>query len=72
MKVSHWVTSLHVSTPQEAELIVTKIKQQQYNDLLSKDQLNVARNDGRVFLHFGEAQQVAPSLGFNVFTAINV
>lgn len=41
---------------QEAEYIVTKIKQQQYQELLSKDQLNMERNDGKVFLHFGEAR----------------
>lgn len=39
---------------QDAENIVTKIKQQQYHDLLSRDQLGMERNDGRVFLHFGE------------------
>jgi len=39
---------------QEAENIVTKIKQQQYQELLSKDQLNIEMNDGKVFLHFGE------------------
>ena len=39
---------------QEAENIVTKIKQQQYQELLNKDQLNMERNDGKVFLHFGE------------------
>lgn len=39
---------------QEAENIVTKVKQQQYQDLLGKDQLSVERNDGKVFLHFGE------------------
>lgn len=33
---------------------MTKIKQQQYQELLSKDQLNMERNDGKVFLHFGE------------------
>lgn len=42
---------------QEAEYIVTKIKQQQYQELLSKDQLNMERNDGKVFLHFGEAHR---------------
>ncbi|XP_072246198.1 phosphatidylinositol 3,4,5-trisphosphate 5-phosphatase 1 [Leuresthes tenuis] len=38
----------------EAENIVTKIKQQQYQELLHKDQLNMERNDGKVFLHFEE------------------
>ncbi|XP_075901230.1 phosphatidylinositol 3,4,5-trisphosphate 5-phosphatase 1 [Nelusetta ayraudi] len=44
----------------EAEYIVTKIKQQQYNDLLGKDQLNMARNDGKVFLHFDEEEITFP------------
>lgn len=48
------VTALHCSPSQEAEYIVTKIKQQQYQELLSKDQLSMERNDGKVFLHFGE------------------
>lgn len=48
------VTTLHCFPSQEAEYIVTKIKQQQYQELLSKDQLNMERNDGKVFLHFGE------------------
>ncbi|XP_071779538.2 phosphatidylinositol 3,4,5-trisphosphate 5-phosphatase 1 [Centroberyx gerrardi] len=38
----------------EAEHIVTKIKQQQYQELLSKDQLNMERDEGKVFLHFDE------------------
>ncbi|XP_056132102.1 phosphatidylinositol 3,4,5-trisphosphate 5-phosphatase 1 isoform X2 [Lampris incognitus] len=38
----------------EAENIVTKIKQQQYQELLSKDQLNMERDEGKVFLHFDE------------------
>uniref|UniRef100_A0A668A7I7 phosphatidylinositol-3,4,5-trisphosphate 5-phosphatase n=1 Tax=Myripristis murdjan TaxID=586833 RepID=A0A668A7I7_9TELE len=38
----------------EAEHIVTKIKQQQYRELLCKDQLNMERDEGRVFLHFDE------------------
>lgn len=50
---------LCASSRQEAEYIVTKIKQQQYNELLGKDQLNMARNEGKVFLHFGETQQRA-------------
>lgn len=46
--------SLHYFLLQEAEYIVTKIKQQQYQELLSKDQLTIEKNDGKVFLHFGE------------------
>ncbi|KAM4629226.1 phosphatidylinositol 3,4,5-trisphosphate 5-phosphatase 1 isoform 2-T2 [Polymixia lowei] len=38
----------------EAENIVTKIKQQQYQELLIKDQLNMERDEGKVFLHFDE------------------
>ncbi|KAK9519889.1 hypothetical protein VZT92_022590 [Zoarces viviparus] len=44
----------------EAEYIVTKIKQQQYQELLSKDQLNLERNDGKVFLHFDEEEITFP------------
>ncbi|XP_047231890.1 phosphatidylinositol 3,4,5-trisphosphate 5-phosphatase 1 isoform X2 [Girardinichthys multiradiatus] len=44
----------------EAENIVTKIKQQQYQELLSKDQLNMERNDGKVFLHFEEEEITFP------------
>lgn len=48
------VTTLHCFPSQEAENIVTKIKQQQYHELLSKDQLSMERDEGKVFLHFGE------------------
>ncbi|XP_042339626.1 phosphatidylinositol 3,4,5-trisphosphate 5-phosphatase 1 [Plectropomus leopardus] len=49
----------------EAEHIVTKIKQQQYQELLSKDQLNMERNDGKVFLHFDEEEiTFAPTYRF--------
>uniref|UniRef100_A0A8C2X981 phosphatidylinositol-3,4,5-trisphosphate 5-phosphatase n=1 Tax=Cyclopterus lumpus TaxID=8103 RepID=A0A8C2X981_CYCLU len=49
----------------EAEYIVTKIKQQQYQELLSKDQLNMERNDGKVFLHFDEEEiTFAPTYRF--------
>ncbi|XP_029285211.1 phosphatidylinositol 3,4,5-trisphosphate 5-phosphatase 1 [Cottoperca gobio] len=49
----------------EAENIVTKIKQQQYQELLSKDQLNMERNDGKVFLHFDEEEiTFAPTYRF--------
>ncbi|KAK0137918.1 Phosphatidylinositol 3,4,5-trisphosphate 5-phosphatase 1 [Merluccius polli] len=38
----------------EAENIVSKIKQQQYQELLGKDQLTMERDEGKVFLHFDE------------------
>ncbi|XP_039985003.1 phosphatidylinositol 3,4,5-trisphosphate 5-phosphatase 1 [Xiphias gladius] len=44
----------------EAEYIVTKIKQQQYQELLCKDQLSMERNDGKVFLHFDEEEITFP------------
>ncbi|KAF7663119.1 hypothetical protein LDENG_00218160 [Lucifuga dentata] len=49
----------------EAENIVMKIKQQQYQELLSKDQLNIQRHDGIVFLHFVEEEiTFAPTYRF--------
>ncbi|KAM9385055.1 phosphatidylinositol 3,4,5-trisphosphate 5-phosphatase 1 [Pholidichthys leucotaenia] len=49
----------------EAEYLVTKIKQQQYQELLSKDQLNMERNEGKVFLHFEEEEiTFAPTYRF--------
>uniref|UniRef100_A0A7N6BEZ7 phosphatidylinositol-3,4,5-trisphosphate 5-phosphatase n=1 Tax=Anabas testudineus TaxID=64144 RepID=A0A7N6BEZ7_ANATE len=49
----------------EAENIVAKIKQQQYQELLSKDQLTMERNDGKVFLHFDEEEiTFAPTYRF--------
>ena len=48
---------LHCFPSQEAEYIVTKIKQQQYQELLSKDQLGMEKKDGKVFLHFGEQKK---------------
>ncbi|KAG7513453.1 phosphatidylinositol 3,4,5-trisphosphate 5-phosphatase 1 [Solea senegalensis] len=49
----------------EAEYIVTKIKQQQYQELLCKDQLSTERNDGKVFLHFDEEEiTFAPTYRF--------
>ncbi|KAG8003514.1 Phosphatidylinositol 3 [Nibea albiflora] len=49
----------------EAENIVTKIKQQQYHELLSKDQLSMEMNDGKVFLHFDEEEiTFAPTYRF--------
>ncbi|XP_068175791.1 phosphatidylinositol 3,4,5-trisphosphate 5-phosphatase 1 isoform X2 [Antennarius striatus] len=44
----------------EAESIVTKIKQQQYHELLSKDQLSLERNEEKVFLHFDEEDITFP------------
>lgn len=41
---------------QEAENIVMKIKQQQYQELLCRDQLTMERADGKVFLYYGESQ----------------
>uniref|UniRef100_A0A8C9XU92 phosphatidylinositol-3,4,5-trisphosphate 5-phosphatase n=1 Tax=Sander lucioperca TaxID=283035 RepID=A0A8C9XU92_SANLU len=59
------VFTLHCFPSQEAEYIVTKIKQQQYQELLSKDQLNMERNDGKVFLHFDEEEiTFAPTYRF--------
>lgn len=49
----------------EAEYIVAKIKQQQYQELLSKDQLSMERNDEKVFLHFDEEEiTFAPTYRF--------
>ncbi|XP_071343252.1 phosphatidylinositol 3,4,5-trisphosphate 5-phosphatase 1 [Trachinotus anak] len=49
----------------EAENIVTKIKQQQYQELLSKDQLTMERDEGKVFLHFDEEEiTFAPTYRF--------
>ncbi|XP_022615006.1 phosphatidylinositol 3,4,5-trisphosphate 5-phosphatase 1 [Seriola dumerili] len=49
----------------EAEYIVTKIKQQQYQELLCKDQLSMERDDGKVFLHFDEEEiTFAPTYRF--------
>uniref|UniRef100_A0A3P8UV30 phosphatidylinositol-3,4,5-trisphosphate 5-phosphatase n=1 Tax=Cynoglossus semilaevis TaxID=244447 RepID=A0A3P8UV30_CYNSE len=49
----------------EAEYIVSKIKQQQYQELLIKDQLNIERKDRKVFLHFDEEEiTFAPTYRF--------
>uniref|UniRef100_A0A673CWR8 phosphatidylinositol-3,4,5-trisphosphate 5-phosphatase n=1 Tax=Sphaeramia orbicularis TaxID=375764 RepID=A0A673CWR8_9TELE len=49
----------------EAEYMVTKIKQQQYQELLNKDQLSMEKNDGKVFLHFDEEEiTFAPTYRF--------
>lgn len=44
-----------MSSYQEAEAIIQKIKQQQYSDLLAHDQLLLERKEQKVFLHFGES-----------------
>ncbi|XP_068136794.1 phosphatidylinositol 3,4,5-trisphosphate 5-phosphatase 1 isoform X2 [Hyperolius riggenbachi] len=44
----------------EAENIVQKIKQQQYQELLTSDQLNMERKDSQVFLHFQEEEITFP------------
>ncbi|XP_051997179.1 phosphatidylinositol 3,4,5-trisphosphate 5-phosphatase 1 [Xyrauchen texanus] len=41
---------------QEAEIIVMKIKQQQYQDLLARDQLNMEREEEKVFLFYEEEE----------------
>ncbi|KAL4630721.1 phosphatidylinositol 3,4,5-trisphosphate 5-phosphatase 1 isoform X1 [Arapaima gigas] len=49
----------------EAENIVTKIKQQQYQELLKEDQLNQERAGERVFLHYEEEEiTFAPTYRF--------
>ncbi|KAL1023384.1 hypothetical protein UPYG_G00040160 [Umbra pygmaea] len=40
----------------EAENIVTKIKQQQYPELLCRDQLTMEKGEGKVFLHYEEEE----------------
>ncbi|KAK7889047.1 hypothetical protein WMY93_024607 [Mugilogobius chulae] len=53
----------------EAEYIVTKIKQQQYQELLSKDQLNMEMSEEKVFLHFEEEEiTFAPTYRFERYT----
>lgn len=53
----------------EAENMVLKIKQQQYQELLSKDQLNMERSEEKVFLHFDEEEiTFAPTYRFERFT----
>ncbi|XP_031431379.1 phosphatidylinositol 3,4,5-trisphosphate 5-phosphatase 1 isoform X2 [Clupea harengus] len=49
----------------EAETIVAKIKQQQYQELLRSDQLTMERNEQRVFLHYDEEEiTFAPTYRF--------
>ncbi|XP_041038205.1 phosphatidylinositol 3,4,5-trisphosphate 5-phosphatase 1 isoform X1 [Carcharodon carcharias] len=45
---------------QEAENIVEKIKQQQYQELLAKDQLIMEKNDNKIFLQFQEEEITFP------------
>ncbi|XP_072540217.1 phosphatidylinositol 3,4,5-trisphosphate 5-phosphatase 1 [Salminus brasiliensis] len=44
----------------EAENIVTKIKQQQYQELLNKDQLNMEKGSGNIFLEYEEEEITFP------------
>ncbi|KAF7711757.1 hypothetical protein HF521_000768 [Silurus meridionalis] len=46
--------------PGEAENIVMKIKQQQYQELLNRDQLNMERADEKVFLYYDEEDITFP------------
>ncbi|TWW57480.1 phosphatidylinositol 3,4,5-trisphosphate 5-phosphatase 1 [Takifugu flavidus] len=49
----------------EAEYILTKIKQQQFQELLGKDQLTTEKKEGKVFLHFDEEEiTFAPTYRF--------
>ncbi|XP_041913737.1 phosphatidylinositol 3,4,5-trisphosphate 5-phosphatase 1 [Alosa sapidissima] len=49
----------------EAEAIVAKIKQQQYQELLRSDQLTMERNEAKVFLHYEEEEiTFAPTYRF--------
>ncbi|KAM7245742.1 hypothetical protein CapIbe_002040 [Capra ibex] len=53
----------------EAETIIQKIKQQQYADLLSHDQLLMERKEQKVFLHFEEEEiTFAPTYRFERMT----
>lgn len=55
--------------PGEAENIITKIKQQQYQELLCKDQLNMERAEGKVFLHYDEEEiSFPPTYRFERYT----
>ncbi|XP_066521279.1 phosphatidylinositol 3,4,5-trisphosphate 5-phosphatase 1 isoform X2 [Hoplias malabaricus] len=44
----------------EAENIVVKIKQQQYQELLSRDQLNIEKGSGKIFLDYEEEEITFP------------
>ncbi|KAG9341590.1 hypothetical protein JZ751_019105 [Albula glossodonta] len=51
--------------PAEAENIVTKIKQQQYQELLCHDQLSIEMGEEKVFLHYEEEEiTFAPTYRF--------
>ncbi|XP_061153063.1 phosphatidylinositol 3,4,5-trisphosphate 5-phosphatase 1 [Syngnathus typhle] len=53
----------------EAENVVSKIKLQQYQELLCRDQLNMEINDDKVFLHFAEEEiTFAPTYRFERYT----
>ncbi|XP_014718031.3 phosphatidylinositol 3,4,5-trisphosphate 5-phosphatase 1 [Equus asinus] len=53
----------------EAEAIIQKIRQQQYADLLSHDQLLMERKEQKVFLHFEEEEiTFAPTYRFERLT----
>ncbi|XP_010839534.1 PREDICTED: LOW QUALITY PROTEIN: phosphatidylinositol 3,4,5-trisphosphate 5-phosphatase 1 [Bison bison bison] len=53
----------------EAETIIQKIRQQQYADLLSHDQLLMERKEQKVFLHFEEEEiTFAPTYRFERMT----
>ncbi|XP_030072015.1 phosphatidylinositol 3,4,5-trisphosphate 5-phosphatase 1 [Microcaecilia unicolor] len=44
----------------EAENIIQKIRQQQYQELFGSDQLNIERKENKVFLHFEEEEITFP------------
>ncbi|XP_029472032.1 phosphatidylinositol 3,4,5-trisphosphate 5-phosphatase 1 isoform X3 [Rhinatrema bivittatum] len=44
----------------EAENIIQKIRQQQYQELLGSDQLSIERKESKVFLHFEEEEITFP------------
>ncbi|XP_056607110.1 phosphatidylinositol 3,4,5-trisphosphate 5-phosphatase 1 [Triplophysa dalaica] len=51
--------------PQDAENIVMKIKQQQYQELLAKDQLSTEMKEGKVFIDYEEEEiTFAPTYRF--------
>ncbi|XP_061895445.1 phosphatidylinositol 3,4,5-trisphosphate 5-phosphatase 1 isoform X2 [Entelurus aequoreus] len=53
----------------EAEFMVSRIRQQQYQDLLCRDQLSMERTEQRVFLHFAEEEiTFAPTYRFERYT----
>ncbi|XP_061744534.1 phosphatidylinositol 3,4,5-trisphosphate 5-phosphatase 1 isoform X2 [Nerophis ophidion] len=53
----------------EAEFMVSRIRQQNYQDLLARDQLSMERTEQRVFLHFAEEEiTFAPTYRFERYT----